>query len=118
MFSWLWKALIPGGTIEIDNDGEGEMAPFTWFRGMAGDFTVINTEDLPDAIAAEYENAAADQEMAVDEHHRWVLDHDGIREIIAIALETDDEDLALLTVIANTTWNGREEDLEDGDPFL
>jgi len=117
MLPWLLAKLFPSGTITVEEE-EKELPPFTWFRGFNGLATVINTDDLPEAIDAEYENAAADQEMAIDEDHRWVLNTDGVREIIIIALEAEDEDLALLTVIANTTWNGREEDLEDGDPYL
>lgn len=121
MLAWFLRLILPADEVLDPEDPvkaeEAQMVEEMYFRGMDGLFTLIKGEDLPEAIAAEYEDAARGQDLAIDgDNNYWVLDTEGIREIIVIALAAGDEETALMTVVANTDWVRDHED--EDDPFV
>ncbi len=106
LLRWLWKHVVPDEQV-LRLESDPEAPSNVWFKGVDGNYTLIDSEDLPEAIAAEQSDAASYHSLGY-EGVIWTLDVEGVRKIIEIALETQDEDLALVTVVANTGWMGDE----------
>ena len=82
-------------------------------------FQFDTEEEVDQAITADIINAAADRDMVSTEDYIWVLNAKGLREVFAIAREEADDDVALLTLAANTEWQVASDgcDEEDGDDW-
>lgn len=67
-------------------------------------FDLDTPEELASAINADLLDGAATQDMPDYSEHIWVLNLIGMREVFAIARAEPDDELALLTLAANTSW--------------
>ena len=77
-------------------------------------YRVTGTEEqCDDALRADELDAASGQDMADMDTYVWVLNLDGIREVFAIGREETDDEVAILTLAANTAWRQHEVDDED-----
>lgn len=78
-------------------------------------FDFGSPEELNKAIEADLRNEADRQEMPDYSEFFWVLNVLGLREVFAIARAEPNDELALLTLAANTDWTMRPGDIEEDD---
>ncbi len=92
--------------------------PHTYLAKDGYFFQFDTEEEVDQAITADIIDAAAEREMANSEDYIWVLNAKGLREVFAIAREEANDEVALLTLAANTEWQtGAHDDEEDSDDW-
>jgi hypothetical protein len=75
--------------------------------------TLNSADELQRAVEADMRDEAARQEMPDYSEFFWVLNINGVREVFAIAREEPDDEVALLTLAANTNFTIRPDDTGD-----
>lgn len=100
------------------NEKVPTQGPHTYLAEDGYFFQFDTEEEVDQAITADIINAAAEREMVSTEDYIWVLNSTGLREVFAIAREETDDDVALLTLAANTEWHiASVDDEEDGNDW-
>ena len=109
---------ISAGLQRTLDDKVQAQGPHTYLAEDGYFFTFDSEEEVDQAITADIINAAAERDMANSEDYIWVLNAKGLREVFAIAREEANDEVALLTLAANTEWHIAsdgcdEEDVDD-----
>ena len=78
-------------------------------------FNLGTPEELEQHIRADATNAAAGQDMTDYSEFFWVLNVTGLREVFAVARHEPNDELALLTIAANTNFTVSPDDLDEDD---